>query len=111
MSFTFQQVLDRARLPLNDEDKIRYPDAELLVYATDAYLMLRRYRPDMFLSSWTLADISTFAVGTTFPVAPDEFMPAIADYVTARAEFKDDEHTIAERAQAFYELFTAQLRV
>lgn len=110
MSFTFQQLLNRARVPLNDADKARYPDSELLTYAQDAYLMLRRYRPDMFHSTWVLPDWSAFTVGTTFPAAPDEYLPAIADYVTARAEFKDDEHVVAERAQAFYQLFMAGVR-
>jgi hypothetical protein len=110
MSFTFQTLIDRARVPLNDADKDRYTDAELLKYAVDAYLLLKRYRPDMFLADWTLADWSTFAVGTTFPKAPDEYLPVIADYVTARAEFKDDEHVVAERAQAFYDLFVGGIR-
>lgn len=111
MAFTFQQLIDRARVPLNDADKDRYTDEELLDYAVDAFLMLRRYRPDLFLAGWTLPDWSAFVVGTSFPNAPDEYMPIIADYVTARAEFKDDEHVVAERAQAFYNLFTAGTRV
>lgn len=110
MSFTFQQVADRARLPLNDADKVRYPDSELLGYATDAYLMLKRYRPDLFIGAWTLASWDAFAIGDTFPAAPDEYLPAIADYVTARAEFKDDEHVVAQRAQAMYQLFGAGIR-
>lgn len=110
MAFTFQNLVDRARVPLNDADKVRYPDSELLNYAVDAYLLLKRYRPDLFLSNWTLTDWSTLALGTTFPVAPDEYLPVIADYVTARAEFKDDENVLAERAQAFYALFTAGVR-
>ena len=110
MAFTFQQLIDRARVPLNDADKDRYSDEELLDYAVDAFLMLRRYRPDLFLSNWTLPDWSAFDLETSFPRAPDEYMPIIADYVTARAEFKDDEHVVAERAQAFYNLFAAGLR-
>lgn len=111
MAFTFQQVADRARLPLNDADKIRYPDSELLGYGVDAYLMLRRYRPDIFLSSYTsLTDYSTLALEDDFPGADDMYLPIIADYVSARAEFKDDEHVIAERAQAFYGLFQAGIR-
>lgn len=110
MSFTFQTLIDRARVPLNDSAKTRYPDAELLNYAVDAFLLLRRYRPDLFLNAWTLPDWSAYTVNSTFPVAPDEYLPIIADYVSARAEFKDDEHVVAERAQAFYGLFTAGMR-
>src|ERR1051326_5184161 len=110
MSFTFQQLADRARIPLKDSDKTRYPDSELLGYGVDAYLLLKRYRPDLFLSNWTLTDWSTLALGTAFPVAPDEYLPIIADYVSARAEFKDDEHVVAERAQAFFQLFHSGVR-
>jgi hypothetical protein len=110
VSFTFQVLIDRARVPLNDSAKTRYPDAELLKYAVDAYLLLRRYRSDLFLADYTLPDWSAFTVDTTFPKAPDEYLPIIADYVTARAEFKDDEHVVAERAQAFYGLFTSGVR-
>lgn len=110
MSFTFQEVVDRARVPLNDVDKVRYPDSELLNYGIDAYLLLRRYRPDLFLSAWTLPTWSALALGSTFPAGPDEYFPIIADYITARAEFKDDEHSVAQRAQAFYALFTGGIR-
>lgn len=111
MSFTVQNVCDRARIPLNDSDKVRYPDPEMLLYVQDAYLLLYRYRPDVFFSAWTTAPVySTLALGTTFPVLDDMYLPIIADYVTARAEFKDDEHVVAERAQAFYSLFQAGLR-
>lgn len=110
MAFTFQQLANRARIPLNDADKIRYPDSELLGYGVDAFLLLRRYRPDLFLSNWTLPDWSAIGLADAFPYAPDEYMPIIADYVSARAEFKDDEHVVAERAQAFYALFTTGAR-
>lgn len=111
MAFTFQQLADRARIPLNDADKVRYPDSELLIYGTDAYLMLRRYRPDVFLETYTaLPDYSGLVLATSFPSVGDEYLPIIADYITARAEFKDDEHVVAERAQAFFQLFHAGVR-
>lgn len=111
MSFTFQNLVDRARLPLNDSAKTRYTDAELLSYAVDAFLMLRRYRPDLHIGDWTIDAWSGLALGSTFPNCPDEYLPIIADYVTARAEFKDDEHVVAERAQAFYSLASSGIRV
>lgn len=111
MAFTFQQIVDRARAPLNDSDKDRYTDAALLVYAQDAYLLLRRYRPDLLLSNWSSpTDFSTLNLGSDFPYADDTFLPAVADYVTARAEMIDDEHVLKERAQLFYSLFTTGVR-
>ena len=111
MSFTIQQIVDRARVPLNDSEKIRYPDDELLMLAQDAYLMIVRYRPDMFLGQFTaLPSFSSLTLESTFPVTVDMYLPAIADYVTARAEFKDDEHIVKERAQGFYALFGAGVR-
>ena len=109
MAFTFQAICDRARVPLNDAAKDRYTDSELLTYAVDAYLLLRRHRPDFFITSFSsLTDYSTLALGDNFPAGvPDEYLPAIADYVTARAEMKDDEHVLAERAQTFFGLFRA----
>ena len=109
MSFTVQQICDRARVPLNDSAKARYTDAQMLTYVVDSYLLLRRYRPDLFIGSWTMTDWSTIALGTTFPVAEDTLLPILADYVVARCEFHDDEHVVAERAQAFYALFSAGL--
>lgn len=109
MAFTAQSVADVARLPLNDDDKVRYTDAELLTYINSAYLMLRRLRPDLFVGSYTTLPAS-LALADNFPGSCDVYQPAIADYVTARAESKDDEHVVRERAQAFYQLFGATVK-
>lgn len=109
MAFTVQQVINRARVPLNDAAKTRYTDAEMAVYANDAYYMLRRYRSDLFLSKWkTLPD--TLELTDEFPSVDIMYLPSIADYVTARAEFKDDEAVIAQRAQAMLSLAIAGVR-
>lgn len=111
MAFTFQHIADRARIPLNDADKVTHPDSELLSYGVDAYLLLRRYRPDLFLSQYDgLPAFGSLALDSDFPVAMDELLPIVADYATARAEFKTDESTIKERAQAFFGLFTTGVR-
>jgi hypothetical protein len=91
---------------LQDDAKVRYPDAELLDYANSAYLTLRRKRPDMFLGLWGSMP-SNLGMASNFPGAGDEYMPSIADYVTARAEFKDDENVVQQRAASFYQLFEA----
>ena len=109
MAFTVQQVIDRARVPLNDAAKTRYSDAEMTVYANDAYYLLRRYRSDLFLGQWTTLP-STLALDDEFPSVNIMYLPSIADYVTARAEFKDDEAVIAQRAQAMLAMAIAGVR-
>ncbi len=111
MAFTLQTLVDRARVPLNDADADRYTDAQLLKYAQDAYLMIVRYRPDIFITGYaSLPAFGDLALGSDFPSVEDFYLPIIADYVTARAEFVDDEHVVAERAQAFYALFGSGMR-
>lgn len=109
MAFTVQQVINRARVPLNDAAKTRYSDAEMAVYANDAYYMLRRYRSDIFLGLWSaLPDV--LGLSDEFPAVNIMYLPSIADYVTARAEFKDDEAVIAQRAQAMLAMAIAGVR-
>lgn len=111
MSFTVQQLVDRARVPLNDADKDRWTDAQLLVYAQDAYLMIIRNRPDVLLGNFSSPTVwSTLALGTTFPYVEDMYMPIIADYITARAEFIDDENAINQRAAQFMAMFGGGLK-
>lgn len=107
MAFTVQQVCDLARRPLQDDAKVRYPDLELLDYANSAYLTLRRRRPDMFIGLWGTLP-TTLGLASPFPGVGDEYMPALADYVTARAEFKDDENVVQQRAQAYFQMFAAE---
>lgn len=107
MARTFQQVIDRARIPLNDAGKDRYPDADLLAYANDAILLLRQKRPDLFFGSWTIP-ASEYIVSANIPV-DDTFFTAICDYVTGRAEFRDDEDAMQQRAGAFLQLFGSNL--
>lgn len=109
MAFTVQQVIDRARVPLNDAAKTRYSDSELTVYANDAYYMLRRYRSDIFLGMWASMP-NSLGLSDEFPNVDTMYLPSIADYVTARAEFKDDEAVIAQRAQAMLAMAIAGVR-
>lgn len=106
MSFTVQNLVDRARVPLNDADKDRWTDAQLLIYAQDAYLMILRHRPDVLIGGFSSPTAwSALALGSTFPYVDDMYLPVIADYVTARAEYQDDENAINQRAAQFMTLF------
>lgn len=107
MAYTVQQLIDKARLPLNDADKVRLTDVELLGYANDAFLRIRKKRPDLFLGMWNILP-SELAVTDYFPVT-DEYVPIVADYITGRAEMKDDEHVNSARAAEFVKMFVDSL--
>jgi len=107
MAYILQDVLDRARFPLNDDDADRYPDARLMPVVKGAFETAFRKRPDLFFALLTDVpplDFSAMVVGEPFPL-PDEYLQVIADYVTARAEGVDDEHMSTGRARNYYELF------
>jgi hypothetical protein len=103
MAYTMQNVIDHARIPLNDSAKERYSDDTLLSYANDAVLIVRKRRPDLFLGQWSSLP-SNLSVTDAFPV-DDEYFPTFADYVTGRAELVDDENVDSSRAKMLIESF------
>lgn len=104
MTFTAQQVIDRARFPLNDDDKVRVTDVQCLVFVVDGILMMRKKRPDLFLGNWTASYVN---LALSDPIALNEiYLPLLADYVSSRVEFRDDEFSEDSRASAFYQMFT-----
>ncbi|OGT02160.1 MAG: hypothetical protein A2143_00760 [Gallionellales bacterium RBG_16_57_15] len=107
MSYIVQNVLDKARIPLNDADKARASDTTLLSFFNDAVLLLRNKRPDIFMGQF-LSLPENLAVGEVFPL-PSEFVPPVADYITARVESGNDEAVLTERATMFFNLFKGGL--
>jgi hypothetical protein len=107
MALTMQNIVDGARLPLNDSDPSdanrRWPDPELLKYARDGVLLLRDKRPDLFFEGLE-AEFSALALGSTFPL-PEDYAPSVQDYATARAHFKDEEAAVEGAASSFFSLF------
>ena len=109
MSFTMQEVVDKGRVPINDAAKDRITDATLLGYANDAILLLRNKRPDLFFGQYlTLSTLEKLSLAAVFPLSA-ELVPAVADYVTARAESGNDESVVTERAQLFFALVKGQV--
>lgn len=103
MPYTMQQIIDRGRFPLNDTDKVRWTDADLLGHANYAIRLLRLKRPDLFFGQFTALP-GDKALGDTFPL-DDDYAPAVADYVTARAMAIDAEHVEEGKALSFFALF------
>lgn len=103
---TVQDIVDRARVLLNDPDKVTFTDNDLLKWAEEALFVLQNKRPDLFVGQLTsLPD--TYTLGDDVPVSP-RYIPALVDYVVGRSQLKDDEHVLRERAAAFFNLFSSQ---
>lgn len=105
---TFQNIIDRARIDLNDADKTRYTDSQLLVYANDAVQEMLRYRPDFKLGSYTTA-VPTYTLSETVPI-PDRYVMLLQHYIVFRAEMRDDEYAVEGRAAAFLGRFEKELK-
>ena len=102
---TAQEVIDLARVPLNDADKTRYADTDLLRFLNAGLRMLIRTRADLFVG--TLSAVWVNLVVTDALPTPDFVDQSIADYLTARASTVDNEDS--ERVGAFFALAAGQL--
>jgi hypothetical protein len=104
-----QSVLDLARLDMNDADKTRNTDANLLSFANDGIAKAVVIRPDLnwgnYSTAW--ADLTT---ASSFPL-PLEYRPAIANYVVGCAEKADDQFAVEQRAIQAMKLFLGDLGV
>ena len=107
MAFTYQSVINLARIPLNDEDKARYSDEMLLSFANHGVLHLLKQRPDLFIGQFRNLPDGEKALSDAFPLPPG-YVQTVADYITARAEMTDDEHVNSGRAAAFMQLFATE---
>lgn len=105
---TMQAVVDRARVPLNDDDGVRATDPQLLAYLIAGIEVLRNKRPDLFFGQFAALPGEALVIGSTFPL-PDELIPALADYATARAQLRGDEEAVAAQAPVFFALFTSEV--
>ncbi|HEV7929242.1 MAG TPA: DUF6682 family protein [Nitrosospira sp.] len=104
MPFTYQSVVDLARIPLNDADQARYPDSTLLLFLNHGLLQILKRRPDLFIGQFASPLDGQNELVDTFPLPP-EYAQTVADYVTARAEMTDDEHVNSGRAAIFMQIF------
>lgn len=104
---TNQQLIDRARYTLKDDDKVRYPDAELLVYLNLALGIIKRRRPDLFFGNFG-TPLAELALSDPYPLPP-EYQQPMVDYLTGRAQMKNTEAADENVAAAFIGLFDAGL--
>lgn len=100
---TVQQVMDRGRRALNDADKVRYPDADLLDYVNDGVAEIYEMRPDLRVGKFR-QPVPTLAAGDAFPLSGAHAV-AIQHYIAFRAETRDDENVNENREVKSYKLF------
>lgn len=110
MATTYQAVVDLARIPLNDSDKARYSDAQLLLFANHGMLALTKRRPDLFIGQSNSLPSGSATIEDTFPIE-SSYVQLVADYVVARAEMTDDEHANSGRAATYVALFGSEAQI
>lgn len=110
MAFTYQSVVDLARIPVNDAGKDRYSDTTLLSFANQGMLQIFKRRPDLFTGQFGNPPHGKNLLTDTFPL-PAEYVQTVADYVAARAEMTDDEYVNAGRAALFMQLFASDAAI
>lgn len=110
-SKTYQDIIDEARVLLNDTDAAtpRYSDAVLLAILNRAMNSLGRIRPEAFWNTFSANDLNIPEVvvsgagagkdnlSDTFPLEIQFFNPLV-EYVTGMAEIVDDEYSEDGRA-------------
>lgn len=110
MAFTYQTIVDLARIPLNDSAKVRYTDEQLLMFANHGMLDASKHRPDLFIGQFNNLPNGEALLADAFQLDPG-YAQVIADYVTARAEMTDDEHADSGRAEVFTKFFSSEMIV
>lgn len=107
MALTYQNVIDRARNTLNDPDKVAFADSELLTYLEQAVALLRLKRPDIFTDKLSVDEEESYPldIANNIPF-PDKYFPALVHFVVGMANLKDDQHTLNQRSQLSFNMFT-----
>ena len=100
---TMQNVMDLARLDLNDSAKVRHTDVNVLRFANDGVAKVLVMRPDLNFGNYGNEYVD-LAAGAAFPLSL-EYRPAIANYIVMRCEVADDPFANEQRAIQGLKLF------
>jgi len=110
---TVGQYLAEARRLLQDEyaPAYRYPDRDLVEALNIGLLEARRLRPDLFLPLFDVPFVDTAGtIDTSTTVTLDPmYRSSLVYYVVGRAQLRDDEPTVDQRAGALMQKFLAQM--
>jgi hypothetical protein len=108
MARKVQDVINRVREVLQDEEAARYKDEQLIAHLMDALLAVRSIRPDLFIGAYSQPLPDTLVLTDVLP-CPDWLFAAIAYYVAGAAEMRDDEFALDNRAMTLQQTLTKKL--
>lgn len=109
MAVTFQTLIDRARLKVNDADKDRWPDADALKDANAGVSAMLNLRPDIFFGQLATLNVDGgYTIGQSVPVN-GRFTLMLEDWLIHRSQFVDDEGTSNSRSMAALQFFQSRL--
>jgi hypothetical protein len=98
-----QDVINQARLDLNDSDKVRHTDIDLLVYLNNYVQEAINNRPDLFFTSVANGLPSALGLDDDFPIS-DRHARGGADYIIARANMRGTEEGRLDVGGAYMQL-------
>lgn len=104
---TINDLITRAREPLNDPLDLRYTDDLLLSFANAAIYRAAEIRPDLRFGQYS-TQMEDVGLSDVFPF-PSRFLQPLADYVTGRAMASSDTAAASAGAPAYAQLFEQAL--
>ena len=108
MARTVQQLVNRVREVLQDDQGVRYLDAQILAHTVDALQVARSVRPDLYVGQYATPLPDTLAIADPLPL-PDQLFAAAAYYVCGACEMRDDEFAVDNRAMTLQAAYTKKL--
>lgn len=100
---TVQEVVNKARLDLNDDDKVRHSDIVLASFVSDYVQQAILLRPDQFFRTFLQLPSASLQLNDVFPMK-DTYMRGCADYLIARAKMRGTEESNMAEASAYLSL-------
>lgn len=104
---TTQTIIDGLRHSLNDDDKIRWPDSELIVYLNEWLERAKIQHPVFFFGLYDSLP-QNLALGDLWPL-DNRYVPACRYFIIARAHGKDTEEAYASMIQSYFGLSEASV--
>lgn len=109
---TLQNLIDSARISLNDDTKDRWSDSDMLSYAQDGLAAIFNLRPDLFIGQFSSFDVYGLTLASDFPIpAPDgnRFCVDLKDYMIFAAHQKDSEWSDDGKSMNAFTFFAKRL--